>query len=100
MSKISTCKLFVKMIDPFLTYFSVVEIYFRRLRDKLIGDERLPLAMEVSTKCGLDPTGVWVAWGMMCLQSGDFPGAREKFSKCLKVCSFCFTEQHGLQKYS
>jgi len=36
-------------------------------------------------KCGLDPTGVWVAWGMMCLQSGDFPGAREKFSKCLKV---------------
>ncbi|XP_053395117.1 zinc finger FYVE domain-containing protein 26-like [Mercenaria mercenaria] len=65
----------------------------RRLRDKLIGDERLSLAMEVSTKCGLDPTGVWVAWGMTCLQSGDFTGAREKFSKCLKpvkdknVCS-------------
>ena len=41
--------------------------------------------MEVSTKCGLDPTGVWVAMGMTCLQSGDFAGAREKFSKCLKV---------------
>ncbi|XP_052767439.1 zinc finger FYVE domain-containing protein 26-like isoform X2 [Mya arenaria] len=56
----------------------------RRLRDKLIADERLPLAMEVSMKCGLDPSGVWVAWGMMSLQSGDFTAAREKFSKCLK----------------
>ncbi|KAK3587800.1 hypothetical protein CHS0354_042763 [Potamilus streckersoni] len=56
-----------------------------RLRDKLIEDERLSLAMEVSTKCGLDPTGVWVAWGMSCLQSGDFPGAREKFSRCLRA---------------
>ena len=54
------------------------------MRDKLIEDERLLLAMEVSTKCGLDPTGVWVAMGMTCLQSGDFPGAREKFSKCLR----------------
>lgn len=67
--------------------------YVRRLRDKLIEDERLLLAMEVSTKCGLDPTGVWVSMGMTCLQSGDFSGAREKFSKCLKplkdknVCS-------------
>ena len=43
------------------------------------------LAMEVSTKCGLDPTGVWVAMGMTCLQMGDFLGAREKFNKCLKV---------------
>lgn len=65
-------------------------LYSRRLRDKLITDERLALAMEVSTKCGLDPTGVWVAWGMTCLQSGDFPGAREKFSKCLKVSSLIF----------
>ncbi|KAL3872697.1 hypothetical protein ACJMK2_035906 [Sinanodonta woodiana] len=56
-----------------------------RLRDKLIEDERLSLAMEVSTKCGLDPNGVWVAWGMSCLQSGDFPGAREKFSRCLRA---------------
>ncbi|XP_005113539.2 zinc finger FYVE domain-containing protein 26, partial [Aplysia californica] len=30
----------------------------RRLRDKLIADERLKLAMEVSTKCGIDPAGV------------------------------------------
>ena len=55
------------------------------MRDKLIQVERLHLAVEVSTKCGLDPAGVWGAWGMNCLLSGDFPGAREKFSRCLKV---------------
>lgn len=57
----------------------------RRMRDKLIQVERLHLAVEVSTKCGLDPAGVWAAWGMNCLLNGDFPGAREKFSRCLKV---------------
>ncbi|KAL4238418.1 hypothetical protein ACF0H5_003126 [Mactra antiquata] len=85
------------VIDNFRDLPSIEELRkvdtVRRLRDKLIADERLSLAMEVSTKCGLDPTGVWVTWGMMCLQSGDFTGAREKFTKCLKpvkdknVCS-------------
>ncbi len=58
---------------------------YRRLRDKLIEDERLALAMEVSTKCGLDTSGVWSAWGKACLYSGDYTAAREKFSHCLKV---------------
>lgn len=62
-------------------------MYFRRLRDSLIKDERLELAVEVSTKCGLDPAGVWAEWGMNCLQSGDLQAAREKFSRCLKVDS-------------
>ncbi|XP_064623470.1 zinc finger FYVE domain-containing protein 26-like isoform X2 [Lineus longissimus] len=57
----------------------------RRLRDRLIEDERLSLAMEVSTKCGIDPSGVWAAWGIGCLQSGNYQEAREKFSRCLKV---------------
>lgn len=51
----------------------------------MIEDERLPLAMEVSTKCGLDTSGVWAAWGMACLQCADYAGAREKFNRCLKV---------------
>jgi len=41
--------------------------------------------MEVSTKCGLDPSGVWGAAGFALLQAGDFPGAREKFARCMKV---------------
>jgi len=57
----------------------------RRLRDKLIQDERLKLAMDVSTKCGLDPSGVWGAWGLTCIKQGDYAGAREKFGRCLKV---------------
>ncbi|KAK3093553.1 hypothetical protein FSP39_017239 [Pinctada imbricata] len=54
------------------------------LRDRLIQDERFQLASEVSTKCGLDTAGVWGAWGMNCLMAGDFPGAREKYARCLK----------------
>lgn len=65
--------------------FIILYFHFRRLRDKLIEAERLPLAMEVSTKCGLDPTGVWAAWGMACLHSGDYSAGREKFTRCLKV---------------
>ena len=57
----------------------------RRLRDMLIEDERLHLAMDMTTKCGLDPAGVWAAWGFSCLKMADYVGAREKFSRCLKV---------------
>ncbi|XP_019625924.1 PREDICTED: zinc finger FYVE domain-containing protein 26-like [Branchiostoma belcheri] len=56
----------------------------RRLRDRLIEDERLDLAMDFSTKCGLDSAGVWAAWGMAYLRTGNFQAAREKFSRCLK----------------
>lgn len=58
---------------------------FRRLRDRLIENESLSLAMEVTTKCGLDPGAVWGAWGLAYLQVGKFKEARQKFSKFLKV---------------
>ena len=61
--------------------------------------------MDISTKCGIDSSAVWAAWGMMKLKAGDYTGARDKFAKCLKVsqpeiclitlliiinnCSFC-----------
>lgn len=38
----------------------------------------------MSTKSGLDPTGVWQAWAMATLKAGNLSGAREKFSRCLK----------------
>ncbi|CAB3984966.1 zinc finger FYVE domain-containing 26 isoform X1, partial [Paramuricea clavata] len=56
----------------------------RRLRDKLIENESLTLAMEVTTKCGLDAGAVWGAWGLAYLQVGKFKEARQKFSKFLK----------------
>lgn len=38
----------------------------------------------MSTKSGLDPSGVWQAWGMASLVAGNFSGAREKLGRCLK----------------
>ncbi|XP_038075616.1 zinc finger FYVE domain-containing protein 26-like [Patiria miniata] len=57
----------------------------RQVRDRLVLAERLSLATEVSTKCGLDSSAVWSAWGMSCLRAGDYQGAREKFARILKA---------------
>ncbi|KAM4690950.1 zinc finger FYVE domain-containing protein 26 [Rhinophrynus dorsalis] len=56
-----------------------------RLRNRLLEAEYYNLAIEVSTKTGLDPAGVWHAWGMACLKSDNLPGAREKFNRCMKA---------------
>ncbi|XP_063804247.1 zinc finger FYVE domain-containing protein 26 [Pseudophryne corroboree] len=56
-----------------------------RLRNQLLEAEYYNLAIEVSTKTGLDPSGVWHAWGMACLKSDNLVGAREKFSRCIKA---------------
>uniref|UniRef100_A0A670I241 Zinc finger FYVE domain-containing protein 26 n=1 Tax=Podarcis muralis TaxID=64176 RepID=A0A670I241_PODMU len=55
-----------------------------RLRNQLLEAEYYQLAVEVSTKTGLDPGGAWHAWGMACLKAGNLSAAREKFSRCLK----------------
>nr|XP_046269361.1 zinc finger FYVE domain-containing protein 26 isoform X2 [Scatophagus argus] len=56
-----------------------------RLRNQLLEAEHYQLAVEVSTKSGLDPGGVWQAWGMASLMAGNLSGAREKFARCLKA---------------
>ncbi|XP_064000026.1 zinc finger FYVE domain-containing protein 26 isoform X3 [Pogoniulus pusillus] len=55
-----------------------------RLRNQLLEAEYYQLAIEVSTKSGLDPGGAWHAWGMACLKAGNLSSAREKFNRCLK----------------
>ncbi|GFU59897.1 zinc finger FYVE domain-containing protein 26 [Nephila pilipes] len=57
----------------------------RKLRDRLLEEERMNLALEISTKFNLDKTGVWSTWGLFCLKAGDWPTARQKFQQCLKV---------------
>lgn len=47
-------------------------------------DSLCPLPRQVSTKSGLDPSGVWQAWGMASLLAGNLSGAREKVARCLK----------------
>lgn len=56
----------------------------RKLRDRLIESERMVLALEVSTKCGLEKSGIFAAWGLAMLRAGDWAAAREKFSYCLQ----------------
>lgn len=55
-----------------------------RLRNQLLEAEHYQLAVEVSTKSGLDPSGVWQAWGTASLLAGNLSAAREKVARCLK----------------
>ncbi|MGH0143881.1 UNVERIFIED_CONTAM: hypothetical protein FKN15_044643 [Acipenser sinensis] len=68
-----------------------------RLRNQLLEAEYYQLAVEVSTKSGLDPGGVWHAWGMACLKAGNLTAAREKFSRCLKPPFDPNQQNHGPQ---
>nr|XP_033807345.1 zinc finger FYVE domain-containing protein 26 isoform X2 [Geotrypetes seraphini] len=56
-----------------------------KLRNRLLEAEYYQLAVEVSTKTGLDPSGVWHAWGLACLKVDDLAGARSKLSRCLRI---------------
>lgn len=56
----------------------------RHLRDRLVGAELWPLALEVSTKAGLERGGVWAAWGKACLRAGRWNEAREHLAHCLQ----------------
>ena len=47
---------------------------WRKLRDRLIEIELWSLALDVSTKAGLDAGSVWAAWGLVCLKAGNFQG--------------------------
>lgn len=59
----------------------------RRLRDLLTEKEQWILALDVSTKSGLDRQGVWAAWGKAYLKVGSYDQAREKFAHCLEKVS-------------
>lgn len=85
-SKVDVLKILVKAnykyvpsLDDILETSAVT-----RLRNQLLEAEYYQLAVEVSTKSGLDPGGVWQAWGMALLKAGFLSAAREKFARCLK----------------
>ncbi|XP_075222931.1 zinc finger FYVE-type containing 26 spastizin [Lycorma delicatula] len=58
------------------------QLAIRNLRTSLLDHELWPLALEVSTKAGLEYGSVWFAWGKACLRAGAWSEAREKFSHC------------------
>ena len=55
----------------------------RQLRDKLISEDRMKLAITVATKCNLESDPVWAAWGLALLKLGKYSEAKEKFGYCL-----------------
>ncbi|XP_055334784.1 uncharacterized protein LOC129585906 [Paramacrobiotus metropolitanus] len=57
----------------------------RNVRDQLIQQERYALAIEISTKAGLDAANVWFSWGRCLLKVGKFIEAQDKLSKCLEL---------------
>ncbi|XP_068233290.1 uncharacterized protein [Palaemon carinicauda] len=59
-------------------------VYMRHIRDSLVKKQLWELSLNVSTKAGLEVTGVWGAWAMASLKAGDFPGARERFARVLE----------------
>ncbi|XP_049452933.1 zinc finger FYVE domain-containing protein 26 isoform X2 [Epinephelus fuscoguttatus] len=86
-SKVDVLKILVKAnykyipsLDDILETAAVT-----RLRNQLLEAEHYQLAVEVSTKSGLDPGGVWQAWGIASLKAGNLSGAREKFARFMKA---------------
>ena len=59
--------------------------YFRKLRDKLMENERFTLALEITSKCGLDATPVHFLLGVSRLKCGHLEKAREHLGRCLTV---------------
>lgn len=56
----------------------------RKLNEKLMELEEWNVALEISTKAGLDNKIIFANWGMSCLRSGALQSAREKFHYCLE----------------
>lgn len=56
----------------------------RRLRDRLIQDDKFELAVQVATKCRVEPQNVWAGWGLAHIQMCSFTAAREKIARAMK----------------
>ncbi|CAF0745436.1 unnamed protein product [Didymodactylos carnosus] len=92
---LSSCDMYINLIDilnrlntancdlPTLNDLLQPET-LRRIRNKLLDDERYQLAIDISTRCNLDSYTIWIQWGMACLHIGQYTEARKKFEKCLK----------------
>jgi len=94
---ISLCDTYLSLIDVLeqlllANCFMIPSLYelrntesCRRIRYRLLEEERHELAMNLSTKCGLDTQAVWASWGLIELRRGNYNEARDKFAKCLKA---------------
>lgn len=54
----------------------------RLIRDQLIHEDQMDLALNICTRCQLETEPVWVDWGLALLKLGNYERAREKFKYC------------------
>lgn len=60
----------------------------RQLRDKLMKEDRMNLAIVTSTKCHIETERIWLDWGLQLLRMGKYSEAKEKFSYCFGINYF------------
>ena len=80
---------YVYFVFLFFVFFYnyMKHLYIRQLRDKLILEDRMKMAIDVATKCNIESEPVWAAWGIALLELGRYPDAKEKFKYCLSTFS-------------
>lgn len=54
----------------------------RQLRDQLLSEDQMELALNVATRCQIESEPVWTQWGLALLSMGKYTAAREKFKYC------------------
>lgn len=54
----------------------------RRIRDSLMEDDQMELALDVAKICHIEREPVWIEWGLSLLSLGMYSEAREKLRQC------------------
>ncbi|KAJ6250739.1 zinc finger fyve domain protein [Anaeramoeba flamelloides] len=95
-SMISTCDSYLnylELLERLMTSNSKIKINSisdfsdpkraRILRDKLLLEDNIQMAMDLATRTHTNDQPVWEYWGLKLLKLGKYQEAREKFKHCL-----------------
>ncbi|XP_065220499.1 zinc finger FYVE domain-containing protein 26 isoform X2 [Planococcus citri] len=53
----------------------------KKVRDTLLEKQKWELALEISTKIGVECHSIWYLWGLTLIKSGEYAAARNKISR-------------------
>eukprot|EP01088_Endostelium_zonatum_P017284 TRINITY_DN5017_c0_g1_i1.p1 TRINITY_DN5017_c0_g1~~TRINITY_DN5017_c0_g1_i1.p1 ORF type:complete len:2070 (+),score=517.04 TRINITY_DN5017_c0_g1_i1:625-6210(+) len=67
----------------------------RLLRDRLISQDMMKMAIDLATKCNIESEPVWAVWGISLLKIGRYNDAKEKFKYCLSSGATSATSPGG-----
>ncbi len=93
---VATCETFLSLVELYESLviakctfgFSLTDLAdsqkSRQLRDRLIAEDRMQLAIDLAMKCNIESEPAWANWGLSLLSVGRYQEAREKFRYCLQ----------------